>query len=120
MATRLVVNEGSSKYPETETKTPPFWRAAYGSVSNDDLVQSLENRIRQLGLGLPVPFLPYHRPAPVTTLLGRTVEHLALLKRVLADGVPQTTVQGWLLEERRHYRLPVVGAVLVDVRGQVA
>src|SRR5918993_5361742 len=110
MATRLVVNDGSSKYPETETKTPPFWRAAYGSVSNDDLVQSLEGRIRQLGLGLPVPFLPYHRPAPVTALLGKAVDYFAPLKRVLADGVPHITARGRLLEERRHYRLPVVGA----------
>src|SRR5215213_329259 len=108
MATRLVVNEGSSKYPETETKTPPFWRAAYGGVSNDDLVQSLEGRIRQLSLGLPVPFLPYYRPAPVATLLGEAVEHLALLKRVLADGVPPTTAHVRVLEERRNNRLPVV------------
>ena len=88
--------------------------AVCGGTSND-LAYIIEDRIWQRCLGLPVPFLSYNRPAPVASLFREAIEHLALLERVLMNGVSYSTARGRLFEERRHNRLPVVGAILVDV-----
>src|SRR5215207_5763065 len=94
-------------------------------LSREELSRSaardLEDRIWQARLGLPVPFLPYHRSAPVAAAsLREAIEHISLGQRVLADGVSYFPTLGRLLEECSHYGLPVIGSILVDVRRRVA
>src|SRR5215203_3025926 len=76
--------------------------------------------MRQPRFGLSVPLLPYHRPAPVAAALGKAVEHTPLGQRVFADGVSHSPTVGRLPKECRHYRLPVVGPVVVEMGRGVA
>src|SRR5215216_5961137 len=112
-----ITNEVAHQRPKKLSTAAQDLLAAYEKTANN-LARSLEDRIRQLTLGLPIPFLLYHGPAPVTALLGEAVEHTTPLERVLVDGVPHT-VQVRHLEECRHYCFSVVGAILVDVGWQV-
>jgi hypothetical protein len=83
-------------------------------------VRGLENPIRQPRFGLPEPLVPYHRPAPVAAASGKAVEHISLGQRVLTNGVSYSPTVGRLPKGRRHYRLPVVGPVLVEMGRGVA
>jgi hypothetical protein len=56
----------------------------------------------------------------VAAAFGKAVEHMPLGQRVLADGVSHSPTVGRLPKERRHYRLPVVGPVLVEMGRGVA
>src|SRR5215207_1998322 len=94
-------------------------------LSREELSRSatrdLEDRIWQARLGLPIPFLPYHRSAPVAAASFReAIEHFSLGQRILANGVSYFPTLGRLLEECGHYWLPAIGSILVDVRRRVA
>src|SRR5215207_4276370 len=79
-------------------------------LSREELSRSatrdLEDRIWQARLGLPIPFLPYHRSAPVAAASFReAIEHFSLGQRILANGVSYFPTLGRLLEECGHYWL---------------
>jgi DNA-binding XRE family transcriptional regulator len=56
----------------------------------------------------------------VPAVLEKTVEYTPHGQRVLADGVSHSPTLGLLPKERRHYGLPVVGPIFVEMGRGVA